>query len=315
MSALPFEQAEEFEAMLAKRDLTSDQRRLLMLMHSAANGSPDAEIAGQYDVTHRPMYVMACSAGQERIAELCDFRTKTGAVDDRYVRTVCDELKAKGVLIRKTEPCPTGGSETQYYLSLSRLIELPTIDLTTAIGRAVAALADWDPFAEFPTGEPTGEPTGHDHEHEHDYKTHDHEHAHESMKHESFRKPVNKSQQLRMTNIQPDHVRQIVRTKDAKLFEAYFLDAVAARWAKDCVTDRIRLAALFHQVIRIGKARSPGRIICQSWKTRDSPDPRKQLKLAGEDEDFARQLLQPKPQGTRSFDVAPLRQSVSAMDD
>lgn len=135
------------------------------------------------------------------------------------------------------------------------------------------------------------------------------------MKHESFRNPVIESQPARMTNIQPEHVVRIVREKDAKLFESYFLDAVAARWAKDCVQDRIRLASLFHQVTRIGKARSPGRIICQSWKTRDHPDPRKQLKLAGEDEDFARQLLQPTPQGNRSFAVAPLRQSVAAFDE
>ena len=58
-------------------------------------------------------------------------------------------------------------------------------------------------------------------------------------------------------------------------------------------SDRIRMAALFHQVHRIGEARVPGRVIHNRWKNRDKPGD-EGLRLADVDEEFARQLLRPR---------------------
>lgn len=98
---------------------------------------------------------------------------------------------------------------------------------------------------------------------------------------------------VRFGAIDSEHVKRIVRRQDADLFGKYFADAVAARWAKDCERDRIQMAALFHQVVRIGRSTNLGGTIAAAWKNRDAPNPERRLKLAGEDEDFARQLLRP----------------------
>ncbi len=135
-------------------------------------------------------------------------------------------------------------------------------------------------------------------EHErHVIKTH--EACSMSMPHESLRNSlVGESQveepageSVRFTRISEEHVRRIVRHSDCALFERYFRDAVAAKWAKDCERDRVQMAALFHQVIRIGSADHVGKVISGTWKRRDDPDPKRRLKLAGEDEDFGGRLL------------------------
>ena len=46
--------------------------------------------------------------------------------------------------------------------------------------------------------------------------------------------------------------------------------------------------------IRIGKADSPGKVIYQGWKNRDSPKEGERLELADVDEDFAARLLRPR---------------------
>ena len=316
MSVLPYYQAEEFEAMINKRDLSSDARRFVLLMHSAANGSPASEIEGRYVTQREPMYVMVCTAGQERLAELCGFRTRTGLADDRQIRAVCQNLTQLGVLVKKTKPQPNGGSETQYYLSVSRLVELPTVDLTTPIGRAVAALSDWDPFAEIPTGEPTGEPTGHVHVHgKHMNKTHDHGTMdHGTMDHVSFsnsfsnavdeptgnsvrppgREPRN--YEISITNLPESHINRIVKNYDSALFEDYFRDLLKGGWAKDCDNDRNQVAALFHHVCKLTELRRktkdpiaiPGAMLVKKWKHRK--DPKRLLILTTADEEFASDL-------------------------
>jgi hypothetical protein len=134
--------------------------------------------------------------------------------------------------------------------------------------------------------------------------------THESMKHESFRVSDSRPSDgtgIRFGQIIPEHVQRIVRKRDGPLFECYFADAVGAGWAKDCDADRITMAALFHQVVRIGRAKHPGRVISRSWKNRDSQNPRHRLKLASTDEDFARSLLKPQKSGSSPSPVTPMR--------
>jgi|GEM_PF-1739470 len=142
--------------------------------------------------------------------------------------------------------------------------------------------------------------------------------THASMKHESCRKSLlNRSEdyRIRMTNILPEHVRRIVRERDGPLYLEYFADAVRAGWAKDCDVDRNKLAALFHQVVRIGKAKDPGRVICKSWKERDNKNPKQCLKLAKEDEDFATLLLRPKPLTASPVAIAPMKSSAGDLSE
>lgn len=128
------------------------------------------------------------------------------------------------------------------------------------------------------------------HEQEHEYK------IHEFMNHEAEQNVgVNEPQKsqgdpdaVRFSRIRTEHVRQIVQGFHAGLFEKYFADAVKAGWAKDCSVDRVRMAALFHQVVRRGQARSYGGTIAKAWKRR--ADPKHPLQLIGEDEDFGRRM-------------------------
>lgn len=141
------------------------------------------------------------------------------------------------------------------------------------------------------------------------------------MPHESFRnaaggrpegRSATPSGSVRFGAIDSGHVRRIVRERDGTLFGRYFADAVAARWAKDCERDRIQLAALFHQVVRLGRSSNLGATIAAAWKRREQAP----LKLAGEDEDFARQLLRPRPPVSGGSDAAlarlPVLQSASS---
>jgi len=139
---------------------------------------------------------------------------------------------------------------------------------------------------------------------EQEYNTHD------SMPHESFRVSKSKPSEakgIRFGQIVPDHVRRIVRNRDGPLFESYFADALQAGWAKDCEADRLAMAALFHQVMRIGRAKDPGRVINRSWKNRESLNQKDRLKLATADEDFARELLRPKPLVRPTSFISPMR--------
>lgn len=142
--------------------------------------------------------------------------------------------------------------------------------------------------------------------------------THASMQHESCRNSVsNRSDDdpVQMTNISREHVRRIVREHDAPLFRAYFDDAVKAEWAKDCDADRNTMAALFHQVVRIGKAMDPGRVICKSWRDRKSTGPKTSLKLAKVDEEFATQLLRVKDRPAGAVPVTPMRTSDGDFDE
>lgn len=117
------------------------------------------------------------------------------------------------------------------------------------------------------------------------------------MQHEVFEDSGFESQgaaapeRVRFCEIRPEHVDRIVRGRDRGLFLKYFADAVHAKFAKDSPQDRLEMAALFHQVVRVGEAESPGRVIHKGWKKRAT----KPLTLAQADEEFARGLLAPPP--------------------
>lgn len=102
---------------------------------------------------------------------------------------------------------------------------------------------------------------------------------------------------VRFGSIDPDHVRRVVQHCDRDLFLRYCDDAVAAGWARDAFDEQLRLAGLFHQVFRIGKAKNLGSTIAMAWKNRDSPEKRNgkplALKLSHADQEFAARLLRP----------------------
>lgn len=134
--------------------------------------------------------------------------------------------------------------------------------------------------------------------------------THDGMQHASFRvSAANRSEGngIRFGNILPEHVQRIVRERDGPLFESYFADAVQAGWAKDCEIDRLTMAGLFHQVVRIKRAKHPGRVINRSWQNRESPNLKKRLKLAQEDEDFASELFRRQAGAREPPQIQPLR--------
>ena len=153
----------------------------------------------------------------------------------------------------------------------------------------------------------------HDHAHEqaHEHEelfeeTHEHDHDHESFRNSVFESqeshPGEKAGEPKICFglIDANHANRIVTQSDVQLFNRYFDDAVAAGWAANCSDDRLRMAGLFHQVIRIGRAKNIGATIAGAWRNRDSPDmlrgKPKALKLSHEDQDFASKLLRPKSQ-------------------
>lgn len=125
------------------------------------------------------------------------------------------------------------------------------------------------------------------------------------MLHESSKVSISESQQsqapkskVQFSKISKEHLRKVVRSRDGALFEAFFQDALAAGWAKDCENDRIRMAGLFHQVHRNNKAHVPGAVINKQWRNRDSTDNDEDghpvgLSLSAEDENFAALLIRP----------------------
>lgn len=323
---LPFHQADEFESELLTRDISDDARRLLLLFHSAANGSPDPDLRGQFRSGPRAAWLIVCTGGQQRLAELAGLRS------DRHVRQVCDELSAHGCLTRVSRPIGGGGSETYYAVFLQELLALPKLDLSTPIGRALhwfneicaephtsknTAVSTGETTGKRPAFRPaddrqtTGVSTGHVHAHEN--KTHEHEACSMSMGHESLkdsggaRAAPEATRPVRFTSIPPDHVRQVVGQTDRRLFALYWSDLIAAGWARDCEADRIQLAALWHQVARLGRARNPGGAIAAAWRDRET----RPLQLSAADEDWARRLLRPTPQARSPAATRPLQRPIS----
>jgi hypothetical protein len=306
---------EKIASLIRTRAVTERARRFLQLALEAVDATPPAGLRAQWYGN-----AILISAKQERMAELLDCSVKTvqRAIaqpgPDGPAGEFSDFLHVETVVVRSDTGLPV--QKLVYAVMIDRLEAMPTVDPTdefevfvlkfgpglqdlrssdvpeTNVASDVASVVAPMSLPLSPAC-PVDVASLHDHEHEHDhdFKTHDHE----SMKHESFRNSVSNhsAEPVRMSSIKAEHVRAIVRNQEAALFARYFADAVAARWAKDCESDRVRMAALFHQVVRIGEAKDPGRVIGHQWKNRDSPDPRKRLKLAGEDEDFARKLLKP----------------------
>lgn len=282
----------------SNRPLSDRVRQLLSIgVESLESVGPDGLQVGWRD---QCLWIMC---PQERLAEILDCSAKT-------IQRDLNKLKESDVLKKVTDSLQTetGFREvTAYVISLNRLEELPERAPCPELEFLMCQFPD--PFghhletADSPlSGAMSGAMSGglssdmsaheheHEHEHEHDIKTHDHEH--ESFRDDSI---FANSLQVRFGNIQTEHVRDIVGNENRELFLAYFADALSAGWAKNCEADQIRMAALFHQVIRNGKARKIGETIGGAWKKRGDSDPRKALKLSAEDEDFARRLLKPRP--------------------
>lgn len=315
-SELPFQRRDEFDQELLRRPISDRARPFLQLMFCAANGTPPEGIKGVFLKVPTPQYVMQGDLRSLAQAMNCSVKTVQRAIED---------LLLVGI-VRKVADTDT--NDLTYTLSLKALMAIPEIDLSTSFGRAVAVLSTHDVFESDlegpeintettpvqapvqrgvqggvqPPVQPPVQGGVHPHdEHEH-AKTHENKtHASCSMQHASFRNSGSESQKaagderVEFRAIPPEHVERIVRKRDRALFLKYFADAVHAKFAKDADDDRVRMAGLFHQVIRVGRSDSPGRVIHKSWKNRDDPDPKKRLSLAQIDEEFSRELLAPPP--------------------
>lgn len=150
---------------------------------------------------------------------------------------------------------------------------------------------------------------------EHENKHHGHDHGVLESSVAESQTQAAKSVRVKFKNIQPADVTRIVHRGDAELFQKFFEDLVERRWAKNCDSDRVRLAATFHYVSR-QDTQTPGKLATWAWKNRDGKKSDKSpvVPLTESDEDFARKLLRPKPAGRSETPVTivnPLRQ----MDD
>ncbi|MEP3477984.1 MAG: hypothetical protein ABJZ55_01940 [Fuerstiella sp.] len=153
---LPFQRRDEFDQELYLRPLSTNARRFLQIMFQAANGTPDDDVQGDFH-KERSQYVM--SADQLVLANLIgvsrsikdDSRTKA-------VRRVVEELEQLKVMKRYRPTIEVDGKPVRslaYVLSLSRLIDLPCVDINTPVGRTMVDLIDFDPFDEFDTETPS----------------------------------------------------------------------------------------------------------------------------------------------------------------
>lgn len=299
---LPFSRVDEFAEALELRGITGDPAALLLLMFRAVIGYPAAGIAGQFLEKPAPLFVIAAGS-QQAIAAAAEIRS------DSAVRTACRRLESLGILERRTNRLPSGGSETAYFVHVGRLIDLPKPDTATAIGRAVSSAVLDPPFRVDPPAEtlpptpagrsagrltgrsagrstvrPAGRSTGAPP-------------VPRSMLHENKQHACMQHESVKFSQIPPEHIRRIVGKRDHALFRAYWQDVVAAGWARGADAERLQLAALFHQVDRVGRARNPGATIASAWKDRTTSP----LQLSAADEDFARKLLEPvRPDPLRS---------------
>lgn len=315
---LSTETRNKIQSLIRSRAITERARRFLQLALDGVESTPPAGVRFQWYG-----YAILVSGPQTRLADLLDCSVKTFQRAIDASGEFAAFLHSETIVVRTMDGLPV--QRLVYAILIDRLEALAAVDPTDEFeafilkhgpGLQELRLADVVSDVASVVASDVASLMQHEHEHEHEHAIK----THAGMQHESFRDLVsNRSPDgpsgVRMSNILADHVRQIVRAKDAALFSKYFADAVAARWAKDCETDRIKMAALFHQVVRIGTATSPGRVICQAWKNRDNPDHKKRLKLAGDDENFARQLLRPAapPSSGPQFALRPMATAVDEL--
>lgn len=155
---LPFQRRDEFDQELCLRPLSTNARRFLQVMFQAANGTAAGGVEGAFH-KERSQYVM--SADQLVLADLIG--VSKGIKDDsrtKSVRRVVEELEQLQILKRYRPTIEVDGKPVRslaYVLSLSRLIDLPCVDINTPVGRTMVDLIDFDPFAECDTGAPAND--------------------------------------------------------------------------------------------------------------------------------------------------------------
>lgn len=131
---------------------------------------------------------------------------------------------------------------------------------------------------------------------EHENNTHGHDHGGLKKSVVESQTQAWKSGRVKFKNIKPEHITRIVHRMDLDLFQSFFEDLVDRRWAKNCDSDRVRLAATFHYVAR-QDSETPGRLATWAWKNREAKKADKSpvVPLTDSDDEFARTLLRTKP--------------------
>ena len=147
---------------------------------------------------------------------------------------------------------------------------------------------------------------------EHENNTHGHDHGVLKKSVVESQTQALKSGRVKFKNIQPEHITRIVHRMDLDLFQSFFEDLVERRWAKNCDSDRVRLAATFHYVAR-QHSETPGKLATWAWKNREAKKADKSpvVPLTDSDDEFARTLFRPKAAAKSETAVAivnPLRQ-------
>ena len=125
---LPFEQRDQFEALLESRELPQEAFDLLALMHQAANGTGPMGVVGSFEQDPEPLYLMECALGQMALAHYCRLRSSS------QFRAICERLERSGIFRRDTDSGETG-RRTVYVLRLSKLLETPVRQEESAIDR------------------------------------------------------------------------------------------------------------------------------------------------------------------------------------
>lgn len=152
---------------------------------------------------------------------------------------------------------------------------------------------------------------------EHENNTHGHDHGILKKSVVESQTQASKSGRVKFKNIQPEHITRIVHRMDVDLFQSFFEDLVERRWAKNCESDRVRLAATFHYVAR-QDSETPGALATWAWKQRDAKKADKEkspvVLLTDSDDQFARTLFRPKA-ATKSETAVAIVNPLRPLDD
>ncbi len=314
------ETRQHISGLIESRAITDRARSFLRLALSAVESQPPAGIRAKWYGNH-----MLLSGDQKRIGELldCHYRTFQRAIDRENDGEFSGFCWPEMVTIQQDSG--RASQKLVYVIAIDRLEAIPETDPTDEFEAVILkygpGLADlrerWTngpesiesvPFSNDVASDVARDVVplspgchtdvvplmNHDHVHEHENKTHDHAHeSYEESRGESQNagKGQSATTEVRFSKITADHVKRVVRQNDYELFGAFFADLKAAGWSSGVETEWLLLAALFHQVHRLGKAKNPGGVIAKLWKSRNDVDPKKRPKLADADDEFARQLL------------------------
>jgi hypothetical protein len=314
----------------ARRDLTERMRRLIGIALDACDSIGPAKMESRL---HNGSLWFLCP--QADLAELL-------GCSDRTLRTEFDRLEACGCLLKY--PHQQIENLIAYRLPLAALESLPesltprldeiicfvtelelesaaVVDSVTDSGDCAGGVADAisGPISGGISGPVSGPISGGvsvpmvmTMKQEHENNTHGHDHGVLKKSVVESQTQALKSGRVKFKNIQPEHITRIVHRLDVDLFQSFFEDLVERRWAKNCESDRVRLAATFHYVAR-QDSETPGKLATWAWKNREAKKADKSplVPLTDSDDQFARTLFRPKAATKSETAVAivnPLRQ-------